>query len=133
MLRTRLTPLCKVAIMDSGKLVLDKIVEHIDNQDLGWKPKAKNPGQPLYMETGTLKRDLQVTKLGETDNGISIFIGPPPNGIHEPSRLPYKELMVYLEFGTSKAPARPLIRPTWNEMKPIIEKYIKQYLRDKLK
>ena len=44
------------------------------------------------------------------------------------TKLKFSDLMIWLEYGTDKIPPRPLIRPTWEEIEPILKEHWKDLL-----
>lgn len=124
---------------DDGELVLKTIIGHIEKQDLNWVPLSKetialkNGDETIYVETGFLKDNLKVRKVRAPKNGITYFIGADAWTKHEPSGLKFSDLMIYLEYGTDRIPARPLIKPSLDEVKSTIEKHWRGSLRHLLK
>ena len=110
------------AVVDKdGEMIRERLVGHIDSQDLGWTPLADSTvilkgSSKIYVETGTLKNNLKVRKISAPSMGYSIFIGANPWTTNKDGTK-LSDLMIWLEYGTSRMPARPLIRPTWDEVK----------------
>lgn len=120
-LSVKLMPLAQIKLYENGNLVLKTIKGHIENQDLSWTPLAKNTiykkgGEEIYIETGALKDGLSIRKIKSSKDDVTIFIGASPWKKHAPSGLKYSDLMMYLEYGTSTIPPRPLIQPTYDEL-----------------
>lgn len=120
-LSVKLMPLAQAKIYENGKLVLETLQGHIDKQDLDWVPLAnstirKKDGEKIYIETGALRNGISIRKIKSSKDDITIFIGASPWKKHTPSGLKYSDLMMYLEYGTSKIPPRPLIQPTYDEL-----------------
>lgn len=116
---------------DSGELTKNIIQGHIDKQDLGWKPLSKRTIQvkghgKVYVETGALRNGITIKNISSTKDQVKVFVGF--EGGNHPSGLDMKTLMTYNEFGTSKSPARPLVRPSLEEAKPKIYRVVKQTL-----
>lgn len=113
----------KVTIDECGELIRERLIGHIDSEDLGWKPLSSRTialkgNSKIYVESGTLKDNIKVERINSGD--YSIFIGS--GGTNEPrTGKSTKDVLVLMEYGTSKMPARPLVRPTWEELKPIIK------------
>lgn len=119
-----LDPMIKSTLKECGEMVLSKMKEHIDSQDLGWQPLASSTvkikgSDQIYVESGTLYNSLSVRFIKSAGDTV-IFVGASPWKTHKNSGLNLNTLMGYLEYGTNKMPARPLIRPTWDEMQPIV-------------
>lgn len=120
-LSVKLMPLAQAKIYENGQLVLDTLKGHIDKQDLNWTPLAKSTirkkgGEKIYIETGALKDGLSIRKIKSSKNDVTIFIGASPWKKHAPSGLKFSDLMIYLEYGTTEIPPRPLIQPTYDEL-----------------
>jgi HK97 gp10 family phage protein len=113
-------------LMETGELLLDRMVEHIDKQDLNWESLArytieKKGNDKVYVETGWLRDNLGVRRVATKPNKKRIFVGASPWKTHKPSGKKFSELMIMLEYGTEDTPARPLMRPTWEEMQDEVE------------
>ena len=99
------------------------MVGHIDAQDLGWTPlsedtvRQKDGSETIYVDTSWLRDNLSVRRV----KGGTVFIGASPWKVHQPSGRKFSELMMFQEYGTSTQPPRPLVRPTWEEVEPIIK------------
>lgn len=132
-------PAFQAQITSDGELILKTLKGHIDRQDLNWTPlsnqtiELKNGSEKIYVETGFLKENLKVRKIRSPKNGITYFIGADAWTTHKPSGLKFSDLMIYLEYGTSTIPPRPLIRPTMEELEPIIKKHWKELIKDLVK
>lgn len=137
-LSNKITPAFSAKIKDDGELILEKMVGHIESQDLNWKPLSehtialKNGDETIYVETGFLKDNLKVRKVKSPKNGITYFIGADAWTTH-PSGVKFSDLMIYLEYGTANMPARPLIRPTFDELQDTIKKHWENCLKDLLR
>lgn len=123
-----LLPVAIARLNENGELMLKTLIGHIDNQDLPWQPLAestirlKNGDDTIYVETEWLKSNLSVRKIKSSVKGSTVFVGASPWKVHQPSGLKFSDLMIMLEYGTSTQPARPLLRPTWEELEPVIRK-----------
>lgn len=135
----KIVPAMSAQLKDDGDIILEKIVGHIDSQDLNWTPLAeptialKSGDETIYVETGFLKSNLKVRKVKAPKNGVTYFIGADAWTKHSPSGLKFSDLMIYLEYGTANIPARPLIRPTFEELEAILKKHWKDCLQDLMK
>jgi len=130
----RLAPFAVGQIDQYGEVALEIIKGHIQNQSLPWTPLSsetisRKGGSEIYIESGTLVNGVEVKKL--STGGNEMFIGF-SDGTKHPSGLSFGQLMVFLEYGTANAPPRPLIRPSFDEVKALIKKdfapAIKKYL-----
>ena len=134
----KIVPAFSAQIKEDGNLVLERIISHIDSQDLNWTPlsertiELKNGDETIYVETGFLKSNLKVRKVKAPKNGVTYFIGADAWTKH-PSGLKFSDLMIYLEYGTANIPARPLIRPTYDELEDLLKNHWKQCLQDLMK
>lgn len=134
-LSVNLYPAFKAQLEEDGKLILDTIIDHIDAQDLPWTPlsertiELKGGDDTIYVETGYLKNNLQVRKVRSVANGITLFVGASA-WKRTPDGVKLSDLMIWLEYGTDKVPPRPLIRPTWSEVEPVIKNNWRDILQD---
>lgn len=131
-----IVPAFSARLKDDGEMILKKLTGHIERQDLNWVPLAestiaiKNGDDTIYVETGFLKEHLKVRKVKSPKNGVTYFIGADAWTTHKPSGLKFSDLMIYLEYGTSRIPPRPLIRPTLDEVERTIKKHWESCLKD---
>ena len=121
---------------EDGDLILKTMRGHIESQDLGWSPLsdstviAKGGDTTIYIETGILKDGLSVRRVRAPANGVTLFIGASPWKSHSPSGRSLNEIMIWMEHGTDKQVPRPLVQPTWEELKPIIVANLSAILPD---
>lgn len=125
-LNTKLVPDFQALLYSNGDLILQKMQSHIDQQDLGWLPLSpstvKNKGNSkIYVETGYLRNNLKVRKVKSPQNGFTIFVGANAWDKHPTSGVSLSKLMIFLEYGTRNVPPRPLVRPTWEEVEPLVK------------
>lgn len=119
-LATELRPTLVAEVTSEGELVLDKLRGHIYSGDLGWSPlspdtiRIKNGDSTILVETGTLANSFTVQKF-DFGTGVNVFVGI-PTGTSHPSGVSADTLMMWIEQGTSRMPARPLIAPTLDEV-----------------
>lgn len=137
-LSVNLVPAFKAQIEEDGNLILNTLIDHIDSQDLPWTPlsertiELKGGDSTVYVETGFLKGSLEVRRVKSVANGITLFIGASAwKRTSEGVKL--SDLMIWLEYGTDRIPPRPLIRPTWEEVEPIIRDNWQVLLQDLIK
>ena len=114
--------LAKAQLLEDGRMTLEQLVGHIDRQDLGWKALAESTvrqkdNSSIYIDSGFLRNNLTRVEIDD----FTVYVGA-TDMTHEPSGLPLHEILIFQEYGTSTQPARPLLRPTFEEMKPIIQK-----------
>lgn len=134
-LADNLSPEFQKQVEKDAELVLRTLQNHIDSQDLPWQPllprtvALKGGKETIYVETGWLRANLSVRKL-KSSKQFKLFIGASPWKKHKPSGRRFNELMSWLEYGTDKIPPRPLIRPTKQEIEPILHRRWIQLLRD---
>ena len=133
-----LSPICHARLYEDGKLVVKRMVEHIDKQDLPWKPLSdvtieRKGHDKIYVETGWLKENLSVRRMTTKPLRSTIFVGASPWKTHKPSGKKFSELMIMLEYGTDEIPARPLIRPTWAEIEKEIKAGWRKMFKDMLR
>jgi hypothetical protein len=137
-LTASLSPICHARLYEDGELIVKRMVEHIDRQDLPWKPLsdvtiAIKGNSQVYVDTGWLKENLSVRRMKTSPLKSTVFVGASPWKTHKPSGKKFSELMIMLEYGTDEIPARPLIRPTWEEMKKEIESGWQKMFKDVLR
>lgn len=126
-LAVNLNPYAKGLLYEEGQLVLETIQGHIDKQDLSWTPlenstvKAKGSDH-IYVETGSLRNGLTVRKIKSSKDDLVLFVGASPWKRHAPSGKKMSEILIFLEYGTSRIPPRPLIEPSFEEVKSKIQK-----------
>lgn len=125
-LSTKLKLAFTVQLKEDGDFILEKIRGHIDSQDLSWTPlsektiRLKNGDTTIYVETGYLRDHIKVRKVKSAKNGVTFFIGA--NAWDKtPEGVKMSDLMIWLEYGTSDIPARPLIRPTYDEVEEVLK------------
>lgn len=134
-----IVPAFQAQLKEDGELILNRVKEHIDRQDLNWTPLSphtvalKDGSEAIYVETGFLKDNLKVRKVRSPKNGITYFIGADAWTTHKPSGLKFSDLMIFLEYGTAKSPPRPLIRPTMEELESTIKRHWTKLLKDLVK
>lgn len=134
-LSVNLVPAFKAQIEEDGNLILKTLIDHIDAQDLPWTPlsertiELKGGDSTIYVESGYLKNNLQVRRVKSVANGFTLFIGASA-WKRTPEGVKLSDLMIWLEYGTDKIPPRPLIRPTWDEVEPIIKEHWREILKD---
>ncbi len=132
-LSVNLFPAFQARLTENGDLVLQKLLDHIDVQDLPWVPlsqrtiELKGGDETIYVETGWLRDNLSVRKVKSSSSSMTLFIGASA-WKRTPEGVKFSDLMIWLEYGTDKIPPRPFIRPTWEEVEPII----KESWRDEL-
>ena len=130
-----LLPLFKAQLDEDGELILETLQGHIDNQDLPWMPLSertvalKGGDSTVYVETGFLRDNLQVRRIKSVQNGVTLFVGASA-WKRTPDGVKFSDLMIWLEYGTDKMPPRPLIRPTWDEIEPILKENWRSLLGD---
>ena len=133
-LAVNISPAFKAQLKEDGELVLKTLVNHIERQDLSWTPLAertvelKGGDTTIYVETGYLRDNLEVKRVKSSKNELTLFIGASAWKTH-PSGFKFSDLMIWLEYGTDGTPPRPLVRPTWEEVEPIIENNWRELLQ----
>ncbi len=134
-LSVKLYPAFAAQIDEDGKMVLEVLKGHIDSQDLNWTPLKertivlKGGDDTIYVDTGQLKDGLTVRRIKSKIKGSTIFIGASPWKRHKKG-MKMSDLMIWMEYGTDKLPPRPLVQPTYDEVKDIIEKNWENKLKD---
>lgn len=136
-LSKHLVPQAKAKMFEDGKIVVEMLQAHIDNQDLPWPSLAEvtlkqKQIQDIYYETGDLRDNFCVTPIRSDSNEAKYFIGVSPNKVHS-SGLKYTELLMYMEYGTMTQPARPIIAPTSKEVSDRFKKEWKQFFIEEIR
>lgn len=137
-LAVKLKPSFEAQLYEDGQFVLEKMREHIDNQDLNWTPLAertielKGGDGTIYVETGALRDGLVVRRIKSTTKGSTIFVGASPWKRH-PSGMKMSDLMIWLEYGTDKIPPRPLVEPTIEEVKDLLKTHWEDLMKELIK
>lgn len=128
-----LRPMFEVRLLEDGNFVLETLKGHIDKQDLSWTPLSpvtvlKKGHDTIYIETGALKNGLRVEKITSGKKNFSVFVGASNKVTHAPSGLLLSDLMIMLEYGTSKIPPRPLFEPTKEEVEEVLKEHWKDLM-----
>lgn len=137
-LAVRLRPAFQAQILEDGNFVLDRIKEHIQLQDLDWTPLSertvalKGGDDTIYIETGELCNGLTVRRIKSSVKGSTIFVGASPWKRHK-GGMKMSDLLIWLEYGTDKIPPRPLIQPTYEEVRKLLQDNWKELLKELLK
>ena len=124
-----LEPQFQAKFEEDGNFVLETMRNHIDSQDLGWTPlsektiELKGGDDTIYVETGQLRNGLGVRRV-KSSNGTTIIVGASPWKRHE-GGMSLSDLLIWLEYGTDKIPPRPLLEPTIEEVKDILQDHWK--------
>ena len=119
-------PMFEAQISEDGELYLKVVREHIEAQDLDWEPlsertvELKQGNETIYVDTGYLRDNLEVLKVKSDANSSTMFIGA-SEWKTTPKGEKFSDLMIWLEYGTDKMLPRPLLRPSWEEVSPIIK------------
>ena len=134
-LAVRLRPAFELQLYKDGEFVLGKIKGHIEAQDLNWTPLAertielKGGDDTIYIENGQLFNGLTVRRIKSTVKGSTIYVGASPWKKHE-GGMSMSDLMIWLEYGTDKIPPRPVIQPTYEEVKDILKSHWEDLLKE---
>lgn len=138
-LAVQLNPAFQAQFEEDGKFVLETMQSHIDRRDLNWTPlsshtiELKGGDDTIYIETGELRNGLSVRRIKSSVKGSTIFVGASPWKRHAPSGAKLSDLLIWLEYGTDKIPPRPLVQPTIDEVKDILQKHWKDLFQDLVK
>lgn len=136
-LSVNLFPAFKAQILADGEFIVETLQGHIEAQDMGWTPLSPRTvaikgNDTIYVDTGMLRDSIKVRRIRSVANGLTIFVGASAwsksaNGGKA------SDVMIWMEYGNSKQPPRPLIRPTWDEVEPIIRGHWEDLLRELVK
>lgn len=134
-LAVKLKPAFEAQLYEDGEFVLEKMRDHIDNQDLNWTPLAertielKGGDDTIYVDTGELRDGLVVRRIKSSTKGSTIFVGASPWKRHKKG-MKMSDLMIWLEYGTDKIPPRPLVEPTIKEVEDILKQNWVDLMKD---
>lgn len=132
-LSVKLFPAFVARMEEDGKFIVETIQGHIDAQDLPWTPLsartiALKGHDTIYVESGFLRDNIKARKIRSSANGLTIFVGANAWTKHGGKKL--SDLMIWLEYGNGRVPARPLIRPTYEEVEPILRSQWESLLKE---
>jgi hypothetical protein len=108
-----------VRVMDRfARKVARDVRTHIINQDLDWTELAASTvsrkGHPfIYIDSGKYANSITLNRKKEGDK-FHIILAP-RRGMAS-GGLTFQELGLYMEYGTTTMPARPLWRPTYDKV-----------------
>lgn len=134
-LQGKLKPFCEARLNENGELILKTLQGHLDKQDLDWTPLSENTirlkggDTTVLVESGFLRDNIEVRKVKAPSGEYTLFIGASAWKKHS-SGVKFSDLMIWMEYGTINIPARPLIRPTWDEVEDLIKNNWKDLLSD---
>lgn len=107
-----------------GKAIQKKVQQHIVKQDLDWVPLAHSTIRQKGFESILMnsleylqKIDFEVLKNSSSKWELIVY----PKGDHAGSGLSMQTLAMYLEYGTSRMPERPLWRVVFEEIEGMDE------------
>lgn len=133
-LNVKLYPAFEAQLLEDGELIEKTLHGHIEAQDLPWTPLSEKTIQikgnsTIYVDTGSLKNSIKVRRVRSAANGLTLFIGASAWS-KVSGGMKASDLMIWMEYGNSKVPPRPLIRPTWDEVEPILKEHWRALLKD---
>ena len=133
-LSVNIFPAFSAQIMEDGEMIVKTLKGHIEAQDLPWTPLSERTvaikgNDTIYIDTGTLMNGIKVRRVRSVANGLTIFVGANP-WTKGAGGDKLSDVMIWMEYGNSKQPPRPLIRPTWDEVEPIIRGNWEALLKD---
>lgn len=134
-LSVELFPVASAKLYEDGKIVVEKMQDHIDSQDLPWKALAETTVQlkqdeTIYLETGYLRDNIGVRKIKSSKKDVAYFIGASPWKTHPTSGEKFSDIMMYMEYGTVTQPPRPLVQPTYEEVRKELKAEWEKYMKD---
>lgn len=115
-----------------------KIIQQQNPSPSNWEPLAESTqyrkaaqGYPLktYIETGSFIDGLRTRKVKGKKDEVKVFAGASPYETHAPSGLSMEQVATYLEWGTSKIPARPLFMPARARLLPLFKSEYRNWWR----
>lgn len=126
----------EVTLNEQGKITLNRILDHIERQDLSWKPLAtstiqlKGGSTEIYLDTGGLYNAFTSSDVqGKGTKDMYVTVGV-QEGARTKEGVPYERILFWMEYGTDKMPPRSLIRATWEELQPQFEKMWQDVMKE---
>ncbi len=117
---------------------IEQLVEKvIKEQKWKYKWKPLNPDYKMWKIRKGLDRRIFIAygyyldSIKVYQSGHDWVVGVDPFRIHMKTGIRMKKLARYLEYGTSKMPARPHWRPAYEYVRKHIDRYVKKYLKEK--
>jgi len=119
-----------------GDKIAEKIWDTIESQEPDFAPLVEEYRQQkiregyydrIMIRTGDYLNSIQVTNVESNGDQLSVFVGV--EGGKTETKLDMTELAQFLEYGTSKMPARFPITQSWD----IIKDEVKKEVADRLK
>ena len=109
----------ELIVENFSKKMMRKVRAHIRAQDLSWTPLAmstiiRKKHQRVYVDSGAYAKNVRLEKK-RTRKGTQFLMGP--TSAQTKTGLTFQELALFMEYGTSRMPARALWRPTYEEIK----------------
>lgn len=127
----------KIALLQNAEMVRTKLVQHIENQDLGWakldddyleRKKRAGLSQHKLIATSTLMNSITVHQVNDESAFVGVLRTAPSQG--------GDQVMIgsVMEYGSParNIPARPLFGPTFKEAKPEIEERFRKAIEKSL-
>jgi hypothetical protein len=118
-------------IIDTGDEIAERIKEYIMNQELALLPLvesyrdrkvAEGYDPRILIRTGEFVDNIEVTDVDESDNTAMVFVSV-KDGVGQ-TGINLKELAEYLEYGTSRMPARYPFTLSWEKMRTEIKRNV---------
>lgn len=135
-LQKGIKPAFEAILDESGELVLKTLKGHIYSQDLCWTPLSsktiefKGGDSTIYIETGEfVESGLIAKKLTDSKGRYTLYVGA-SDATHNSAGVSMNTLFMWLEFGTDRMPARPLLRPTIPEVEKDVQKIFSKAIID---
>ncbi|QQO97567.1 hypothetical protein Molly3_80 [Maribacter phage Molly_3] len=123
-----------------AEMFYNRLMLHIENQDLGWRPlstdylewkRSEGKSTKIWVKDGVLQKEIKLMRI--TDENLW-FVGIDGTATYPDSDIPVSMIAAVMEYGSpSKGiPARPLFRPSRQEVikeiKVIIERNNQRFL-----
>lgn len=124
------------ALANLGNAIKKKIELRVNRGDIGWpalSPRTviRKGHTKIYVETGKFLNSIKVVVRKKSKGIIEVSIKP--TGTNDEG-VSYEDIHRWLEFGTSRMPARPLWRPIMKQVPTMPEfKEVKRVLQKELK
>ena len=131
-LSKNLRPAFIAQIQDDGEFIVKALQDHIDRQDMPWKPLArrtielKNGDSRIWIEHGVLRDSFRALEVSSKYTA-SIYVTAEGNN---DEGVPLERIVVWLEYGTRNMPPRALFRPTAEEVAPLLKNHWRELMKE---
>lgn len=133
----KIMPVAKAKLYEDGKVAIEQLQGHIDSQDLPWKELSDitvrlKQDERVYLDTGGLKDSIGMYEITSNDKEVKFFVGASPYATNPDTGERYSDIMLYMEYGTATQVGRPLVQPTYEDIKGKLRSQWKDYFSKEL-